>query len=421
MQTKRDDPLGEKEIRSNIIRNTLSLVANSVVFAWVTQIVLVVSPIVIIESTNSVALGGLATALILSGDMPANLYAGKLADTVGRKRTLLIGSVIGFAGLFAMWSSRLSLEVLLFWAGIFVFALSTGFVVMNRTAITDMYPQKRGLSLGYLNTGNFIGSISAPALIAGVTGLAVLAGRNYYDVLILACLPLSVVAGLFIALIKKDTRNIAQMLGNEQTHTNNDVDHLKRIPWTSGKHGKRDLSLAFVTSSLSVGGVSIVLSLCPIILHSMGTEVGWISFSIALISVGTGGLSIIIGKLADRFGRRKTIFFGAAVMGTGLVLLPLAPSFAIICVASFLVGLGGGAIAVASTALICDIVHVMNRGKVFGANSFVINIVTFSFPPLAAILFTWPGPVSVSMLGIAIAVVVIVSTKIISSTGQTHV
>ena len=417
MLTKRDDSLREKEIRSNIVRNTLSLVANNVVFAWVTQIVLVVSPIVVVESTNSVALGGLATALILSGDMPTNLYAGKLADTIGRKKTLLLGSVIGLAGLFIMLASRLLLESSLFWAGIFIFALGTGFFVMNRTAITDMYPQKRGQSLGYLNTGNFIGSISAPALIAGIAGLAVLAGRNYYDVLILACLPISVIAGLFIVLIKKDTKNIAQMLGNEPTRINNDAGTSKGISWTSGSHGKRDLLLAFVISSLSVGGVSIVLSLCPILLHRLGTEVGWISFSIALISVGTGGLSIIIGKLADKFGRRKTICSGAAIMGAGLVLLPLAPSFAIICVASFLVGLGGGAIAVASTALICDMVQIMNRGKVFGANSFVINIVTFSLPPLAAILFTWPGPFSVSMLGIAIAIVVVLSTKIISSKG----
>ncbi len=420
MLTKRDDPLGEKEIRSDIVRNTLALVMNSVVFAWVTQIVLVISPIVIVEATNSVALGGLATAIILSGDMPTNLYAGRLADTVGRKRTLLIGSAIGFVGLFAMWSSRVTLEVLLFWAGILVFALGTGFFVMNRTAITDMYPTKRGQSLGYLNTGNFVGSISAPVLIAGVTGLAVLAGQSYFDVLLLACLPLSLFAGLFIALIRRDTRNIAQMLGNESAQAKGEVNNSKRIPWTSGKHGKRDLSLAFIVSSLSVGGVSIVLSLCPIILHSMGTEVGWISFSIALISVGTGGLSIVVGKLADMFGRKKTIFSGALIMGAGLVLLPLSPSFAFICVASFLVGLGGGAIAVASSALICDLVHVMNRGKVFGANSFVINIVTFTFPPLAAVLFIWPGPVSVSLFGIAVAAVVVLSTKIISSSGESQ-
>ena len=413
MQAKQHDFINEREIRSSIVRNTLFLVGNSIAFAWVTQIVLVMAPIVVVEGTNSVALGGLATALILSGDMPSNLYAGKLADTIGRKKTLLIGSAIGSIGLLVMTVSRLLLELPLFWVGLFVFALGTGFFVMNRTAITDMYPKKRGQGLGYLNTGNFVGSISAPVLIAGITGFAILAGRNYYDILSLACLPISVFAGFLIVLISKEPKLIAQLL-ETPTSDLTEINNSRRTSWASGIHGKRDLLLLFIISSLSVGGVSIVLSLCPILLHSLGTEIGLISFSIALVSVGTGGLSIIVGKLADKFGRRKCIFFGAIIMGAGLVILPLAQSYIITSIASFLVGLGGGAIAIASTAMICDIVAPKNRGKVFGANSFVINIFTFGLPPLAAILLASIGSFWVSILGIMVAAVVILSIVIVS-------
>ena len=413
MQAKQHDFINEREIRSSIVRNTLFLVGNSIAFAWVTQIVLVMAPIVVVEGTNSVALGGLATALILSGDMPSNLYAGKLADTIGRKKTLIIGSAIGSIGLLVMTVSRLLLELPLFWVGLFIFALGTGFFVMNRTAITDMYPKKRGQGLGYLNTGNFVGSISAPVLIAGITGFAILAGRNYYDILILACLPISVFAGFLIVLISKEPKLIAQLL-ETPTSDLTEINNSRRTSWASGIHGKRDLLLLFIISSLSVGGVSIVLSLCPILLHSLGTEIGLISFSIALVSVGTGGLSIIVGKLADKFGRRKCIFFGAIIMGAGLVILPLAQSYIITSIASFLVGLGGGAIAIASTAMICDIVAPKNRGKVFGANSFVINIFTFGLPPLAAILLASIGSFWVSILGIMVAAVVILAIIIVS-------
>ena len=413
MQAKQHDFINEREIRSSIVRNTLFLVGNSIAFAWVTQIVLVMAPIVVVEGTNSVALGGLATALILSGDMPSNLYAGKLADTIGRKKTLLIGSAIGSIGLLVMTVSRLLLELPLFWVGLFVFALGTGFFVMNRTAITDMYPKKRGQGLGYLNTGNFVGSISAPVLIAGITGFAILAGRNYYDILSLACLPISVFAGFLIVLISKEPKLIAQLL-ETPTSDLTEINNSRRTSWASGIHGKRDLLFLFVISSLSVGGVSIVLSLCPILLHSLGTEIGLISFSIALVSVGTGGLSIIVGKLADKFGRRKCIFFGAIIMGAGLVILPLAQSYIITSIASFLVGLGGGAIAIASTAMICDIVAPKNRGKVFGANSFVINIFTFGLPPLAAILLASIGSFWVSILGIIVAAIVILAIIIVS-------
>lgn len=412
MQTKQDF-VTETEVRSSIVRNTLFLVGNSVVFAWVTQIVFVIAPIIVVEATGSVALGGLATALVLSGDMPSNLYAGRLADTIGRKKTLLIGSILGFIGLLAMALSRLLLELPLFWAGLFVFALGTGFFVMNRTAMADMYPRNRGQGLGYLNTGNFVGSITAPVLIAGLTGLAVLAGIDYYDILVLACLPISVFAGILIALIRREPKLIAHFL-DTSTSGSTEIHNSRRVSWVSGMHGKRDLLLLFIISSLSVGGVSIVLSLCPILLHSVGTEIGLISFSIALISVGTGGLAIILGKLADKFGRRKCIFFGAIIMGIGLVLLPFTQNYVLISVASFLVGLGGGAIAIASTALICDMVAPNNRGKVLGTNSFVINIFTFSLPPLAGILLTSSGPFSVSTLGAIVAAVVVLSMILVS-------
>lgn len=409
MQVEGEGHGSEKELRSDIMRNTLLLVGNNIVFWCISQIILVVSPIVILDSTGSIALGGLATALVLSGDMLTNYHSGKLADIIGRKKTLLIGIAIGLVGLLAMAVSRLLLETFWFWVGLVVFSFCSGFLVLNRAAIMDMYPKKRGVSLGYLNTGSFVGSFLAPILISGVTGLAILAGENYYDLLILACLPLLAFAGFLLVLIRKDTQVIAQILGDGEPQVRTEDCPPKKEPWVSGTHGKRDLALAFVISSLSVGGVAITLSLAPMFLHILETELGLISFSVALISVGTGGLSMILGKLADKFGRRRIVLVGAGIMGAGLFLLPLVQNYVVISVACFLVGLGGGAIAIASTAFICDMVAPRNRGKVFGANSFVINIITLSLPPLAALLVASPGPFAVSILGIAVAAVVVFS------------
>ena len=97
-------------------------------------------------------------------------------------------------------------------------------------------------------------------------------------------------------LIKKDTQLIAQILDDCEPQLKTEAHTLKEEPWVSGTHGKRDLALAFIISSLSVGGVAITLSLCPMFLHILETELGLISFSVALISVGTGGLSIVWGK-----------------------------------------------------------------------------------------------------------------------------
>lgn len=110
VQVKGEEHGSEKELRPDIIRNTLLLVGNSLVFSCIVQIILVVSPIVILDSTSSIALGGLATAVVMSGDMLTNYHAGKLADIIGRKKTLLMGIAIGIVGVFALAVSRLVLD-----------------------------------------------------------------------------------------------------------------------------------------------------------------------------------------------------------------------------------------------------------------------------------------------------------------------
>ena len=404
----------KKEITSHILRNTILLVGNSIVFACILQIILTVSPLIIIESTNSITLASLATAVVLSCDIPTNYHAGKLADTIGRKKTLLIGILIGLAGLFTMTLSRLLREDNFYWLGLVIFGLSTGFFVLNRAAIMDMYPQNRGKSLGYLQTGSFIGSLMGPILISGITALAIRFGKNYYDFLTFTCLPLLAFAGFLIFVIRIDTKIIAQSLENRGLHSEFNTNSSKEEPWTSVLQNKRDLLLAFVISSLSVVGVSIVYSLCPIFLNTLKIEIGWISFAVALVGLGTGGVSILSGKLSDKFGRKKTILAGALIMGTGLFVFLLTQNYMIVSIASFLVGLGAGAVAIASTSMICDMVAPRNRGKVFGANSLVINIFTFIFPPLAATLFTSIGPFSISILGIALAAIVLLSLFFIS-------
>jgi len=128
-----------------------------------------------------------------------------------------------------------------------------------------------------------------------------------------------------------------------------------------------------------------------------------ISFSIALISFGSNGLSIFSGILSDRLGRKNIILMGSIIMGLGLSILPITQNVITISVSNFLTGFGGGAMAIASTTLICDLVIPENRGKMFGLNSFTITIFTLLLPPLAATLFTFYHPFSVSILGIVMA------------------
>jgi MFS family permease len=392
----------KKHVQYQIRRNTILLVANNILVNCIVAFILTISPIIIYDSTKSIALASIATSLILSADMPTNLIAGKLADTIGRKKTLLIGTSVSLIGLFLVVASRFTQNSWLFWAGITTFGLSTGFLVLNRAAITDMYPRNRGKSLGYLNAGGFLGSILAPILVAIITGvstgLAVLANVNYYDLIIFLCIPLLLAAGVLLLAMPQDTKTIARILKDQEIKN----QQIKASDTTIKLNYRRNLVFAIFASSIAVGAVAIALSLTPTLMHISNAALWIISFSIALISLGSNGLSIVSGMLSDRLGRKNIIFMGSLIMGLGLIILPITQNAIIISVSNFLIGFGGGAMAIASTSLICDLVATDNRGKMLGLNSFIVNIFTLFLPPLAAALFMLYQPVSVSILGLVI-------------------
>ena len=412
--------MNNSTISSNIKRNTLILSGNSFVMSCVFQIILVVSPIIIFDSTKSIALASLTTTLVMCADIPTNYHAGKLSDNIGRKKTLLIGILIGLIALFALTISRLLFEDSLYWIGLVIFGLSSGFFVLNRAAIMDMYPQKRGQSLGYLNTSNIIGSFLTSTFITIVTGLGFITSMNFNNLLIFSCLPLLGFAGFLIILMRIDTKIISQILSKGNSSPDIKINNSKEKSWISGIYRKRDLLLAFIISSLSVGGVAIAYSLTPILLHIKEIELGLISYSVALIGLGTSGPSILFGRISDKIGRKKTVFLGGTIMGAGLFLIPIIDNYFAISFAAFLVGLGAGAVAIASTALICDIAVLEHRGKVFGANSFFINIITLPFPPLAATLLDKSGPLSVSILGLVTTITVFLLMALILSPKKTR-
>ena len=395
------------------------MIGNNIVFSCVSQIILTVSSLAIIESTNSVILGSLASALCLSLGIFTSYPSGKIADRIGRKKTLLIGTAIEIMGISLLVISRLMFNNILFFTGLLIFGLGAGFFIQIRTAILDLYSQKPGQGIGYVNTASFAGSFLAPIFIGGIAGLATLTTRTYYNIVILLCLPLLVFSGFLIALIKSDTKIIGQGLEDlrSKIDTGSCVEKQKQFSFRpfSAARAKRDLWLALAIIALAVGAVSIALTLSTIVLHSFHIELGLISFTVSLVSFGSYGLSILSGRLVDRFERKKTLFLGGMIMGVGAVLLPIGGSYFFITIFGFLVGLGGGIIAMAGQAVICDLVSIKERGSAFGSMAVGTHIASFILPITTGLLLSSIGTISLSLLGLAITLPIILLTFIVSS------
>ena len=99
-----------------------------------------------------------------------------------------------------------------------------------------------------------------------------------------------------------------------------------------------------------VGGFSSVLG--PAFTHDMGIAYNNTTWTALAQAMSTAAFAPILGKIADRFGKRSTLLLGITVFTLGTLLSALANSLIFMMISRFIVGLGAAAIAPAILAYI---------------------------------------------------------------------
>jgi MFS family permease len=284
-----------------------------------------------------------------------NLLAGTLANSVGRRRLLLLG-----------WALALPVPVLLLaaqsWAWVIAANLLLGLsqgLTWSTTVVmkVDLVgPRRRGLALG-LNEAAGYGAVALAAFAAGV--LAAEHGPEQAPFVLLAAL---VVVGAALSLAVRDT---AGHVALEQGGAPATPSH-----WASAlRDGSyRDAQLA----SISAAGLANNLNdayawaLLPVLLLSRGLAPSQVAVVAALYPAVWGVGQLATGALSDRTGRRPLLTAGFALQTLGLV--AFLPSAGFWAAAAAAVTLGAGTALVYPTLLaaITDVVSPAARASALG-------------------------------------------------------
>jgi MFS family permease len=128
------------------------------------------------------------------------------------------------------------------------------------------------------------------------------------------------------------------------------------------------LRVAFVASFAAQGTMSLMMAMTSLALDHHGHGLPMISLSVSIHVIGMFGLSIPLGRLADRVGRRNVMMLGSAISAIGSCFVSLTSEYPLITLGTFLVGLGWSCINVAASALITDLVAPGDRGRAVGTN-----------------------------------------------------
>lgn len=250
----------------------------------------------------------------------ARPFSGKLSDTIGRKKVMYIGIVIGIAAtitypftdvLFVFFSMRL------------LHGFSAGFLPTGATAlVTDVLPvQGRGVAMGIWGTfisvgfgvGNFFSGMITDAV--GIIGLFMVAAAF--------CL----LAGLMIMMIKETLPNPQPFSWSLLKVTWNDVVEPTVRP------------AAFVMfCSATSTGVMFVTS--PDMSGYMGIDnKGWFFLFYMLSTII---IRLFASSLSDKIGRRKAMLIGLFFMAVSMVVVGLSTEWIQYTIGAILFGVSTG-------------------------------------------------------------------------------
>ncbi len=299
---------------------------------------------------------GLVVAMLLAGAAIGALAAGRVADQLGRRRTIFLTSIVFVVGLLA---SSLTPVLWLFWVSRFVIGVGVG----SASFVVPMYigevapPERRG-ALVSLNQLSITSGILASELIA--YGLA---GHGDWRISVgLALLP-AVVLGLGVLrepespawLLRQgrqdDARSVLHSLRESEQQVEDEINAIRKVTREEEKGSSSELLRRGLRPALILGvviavvqqitGINTVIYFAPTVLQQAG--LGQSASLLALVIVGATNvlMTVVAIRLIDRVGRRALLIGGMSVMIIGLAALA----------ASFGIGVSGSGAVFATVAL----------------------------------------------------------------------
>ncbi len=259
-------------------------------------------------------------------------------------------------------------------AGAIVFGLGSGPSMLCRAAAADLYPSAlRGRGVGIVASGGAIGAAGGPLLAAAVEELGGTLGVRPTALPFLTA-PLGILVALALVLrMRTDPRDVAQ--GLRRFYPMLPPEPVPPPPRPRAVLAALPPARAAITAAaLAQAAMVGVMANTGPILRDDGWGAGGIGLLMAAHFIGMFALSVPVGRVADRLGRRATIASGVVICAIGAAgTVVFAHSLAIVPF-FFLLGLGWSGTFVAGTSALADVTTAGERGTLTSANDMLVYV-----------------------------------------------
>lgn len=366
------------------------------------QVMVVIGALAVVKLTGSVLFVGVAVTLMQASRLLVSYPLGKIADTFGRRLAILVGLGFSLIGAPLVAASIIWGWFALFLVSTIVFGMGIGATQQLRVAVADMYPpQKRGKALGYLLTGSLLGTIVSPAILFGSDTIANNTSISNLALPFFALPFLMALSILLLSRVRPDPKQIGSEL-EQYWPGQKEMDSPGKAPVNFNLKSflkSRTILTAAVCFAPAQGVMSMLMASTPLVLDNHGHSLTMISIAITIHVFGMYALSVPLGYVADRAGRKFLLVMGLLTGAIGAILVPITGLYLVIALGIFLVGLGWSAVFVAVLALIADATSAQERGRAVGINETLAACFSIGLPTLGGVMAANWGLLSVGLVG----------------------
>ena len=303
-----------------------------------------------------------------------NLFAARVSETVGRKRVLVVGWLVGLPVPFTIIFANhwLWFDVANVLLGVNQ-ALCWSMTVIMKVDLVG--PKRRGLALGLNEFTGYL-AVGFTAWITGyIASVYALRPQPFYLGIGVA------VAGLLLSLLlAKETRQYAKMeaklhqasVGAVSAGENSLSSSHPSLRAIFAQASWKDRNLSSCSQAGLVNNLNDGMSwgIYPLFFSSLGLGVAAIGTIKAVYPAAWGALQVFAGPLSDRWGRKWLIAGGMIVQAGAIWLTVAVPEYLAWIVAALLQGVGTAMVYPTLLAAISDVAHPEWRATTMGVYRF---------------------------------------------------
>lgn len=165
-------------------------------------------------------------------------------------------------------------------------------------------------------------------------------------------------------------------------------------------------SIGVFMAALDNGIISAALTT---INRSFDVNANWGAWGVTLYTLGLAISVPIIGKLSDRYGRKRLFIVEIAIFGIGSLLVALSPNFTFYLISRFIQAMGGGGIFIIGSSHILSTLPVEKQGKALGMLGAMNGVAAVLGPNIGSVLLDLTGSWhALFLVNVPIAIVLVI-------------